>query len=214
VHNDNEGGLPLVEEVELQICSDPGNGTAQSANARPVCRRSDVIFRLFRTAAARNNLSMKNWTNPLRLFFVVALAIYFGGFTFYSAFVIPILHDRLPSSLEAGRVTGRVTTALNAVGAVTLALGWCLLASLVAGRGRGDRAIPRQFWTLSISSICLGVLVALHGVLDRKLGSDALDGFYLWHRAYLWVSTVQWLANLGLLIQSARAVIPSQESRR
>src|SRR5271170_1726820 len=69
--------------------------------------------------------SMTICTSMLRLLFVVVLSIYIGGFTFYSAVVIPVLHDRLESSLETGLVTQRVTDALNLLGVVTLSLGWC-----------------------------------------------------------------------------------------
>jgi hypothetical protein len=147
----------------------------------------------------------------LRLLFVIALAIYLGGFTFYSLVVIPILHERLGSSLETGLVTQRVTDSLNSFGSVTLALGWFIfwikgVSHVQCGRGR--RWYMR---TLLASSTCLIVLIALHWVLDRKLETNSRDGFYLWHRAYLWTSTVQWFANIGLLAQSAGLVPPSAE---
>ena len=65
-----------------------------------------------------------------------------------------------------------------------------------------------------ISSICLVVLLLLHRVLDRKLEISSFAGFYPYHRAYLWTSTVQWIANLGLLSQSASAFTPSPGFRR
>jgi hypothetical protein len=148
----------------------------------------------------------------LRLLFLVALSIYIGGFTFYSAVVIPILHDRLKSSFEAGLVTQRVTDALNALGGVTLLLGWCALGLSIVCQGRVSRW---QSCTLLISSACLVVLVVLHRVMDQKLAMASLAGFYPCHRAYLWTSTIQWLANLGLLIQSAGGpFIPAQAPRR
>ena len=69
---------------------------------------------------------MAIWTGAVRWIFLVALSIYIGGFTFYSAVVIPILHERLASSLETGLVTQRVTDALNLLGVATLSLGWCV----------------------------------------------------------------------------------------
>jgi hypothetical protein len=149
------------------------------------------------------------WTRILRWLFLVALSIYIGGFTFYSAVVIPILHDRLESSLETGLVTQRVTDVLNLLGLVTLSLGWCVYGlSVVSGvrSGQGSRC---KIWPLVISSISLVVLLVLHRVLDRKLETGTFSGFYPWHRAYLWASTVQWIANLGLLTQSASAFTPS-----
>ena len=69
---------------------------------------------------------MAIWTGAFRSLFLVALSIYIGGFTFYSAVVIPVLHDRLESSLETGLITQRVTDVLNLLGVVTLSLGWCV----------------------------------------------------------------------------------------
>lgn len=136
----------------------------------------------------------------MRLLFLVALSIYIGGFTFYSAVVIPILHDRLESSFETGLVTQRVTDALNGLGAASLLLGWCAVGLTIVCGGRVSRW---QFSALSVSSICLVVLVVLHRVMDQKLATASMAGFYPWHRAYLWTSTIQWFANLTLLMQSA-----------
>ena len=55
------------------------------------------------------------------------MAFWLGGFTFYSAVVIPVLHDRLGSPLETGLVTQRVTDALNLLGVGTITLGWALI---------------------------------------------------------------------------------------
>jgi hypothetical protein len=77
-------------------------------------------------------MTMTTAIKILRLMFLVALSIYVGGFTFYSAVVIPILHDRLESSFQAGLVTQQVTDALNGLGGVTLLLGWSTLGLSVA----------------------------------------------------------------------------------
>ncbi len=55
---------------------------------------------------------------------------------------------------------------------------------------------------MAISTLCLAALVVLHVVMDAKLDRGRLAGFYSWHRAYLWISTVQWLANLALLLSA------------
>jgi hypothetical protein len=140
----------------------------------------------------------------VRMLFVIALAIYLGGFTFYSLAVIPILHERLASAFEAGLITQEVTNALNGLGVITLSLGW--LACWAEGRSlpHDGRGRVWQWSALAVSSICLVALFVLHGVLDRKLESGTGLGFYRWHRAYLWASTIQWIANLGLLVHSAK----------
>jgi Domain of unknown function (DUF4149) len=157
---------------------------------------------------------MTIWTRLLRWFFVVALTTYVGGFTFYSVVVIPILHDRLESAFLAGLVTQRVTDALNLLGVATLSLGWCVYCVRAMDRLRGNLLSHWDFWPLMISSIGLMVLLVLHRLLDRKLETGTLAGFYPYHRAYLWVSTVQWFANLALLTQSTGAFTPTPESRR
>ena len=45
-------------------------------------------------------------------------------------------------------------------------------------------------------------LIVLHGIMDERLETGSLRGFYPLHRAYLIASTVQWVANLGLMATS------------
>jgi hypothetical protein len=150
----------------------------------------------------------------IRLLFVFALAIYLGGFTFYSVVVIPILHDQLGSSLEAGLVTQRVTKVLNEIGVVTLLLGWRVYRdSRVAGVG-GDRGHAWRLGPILVSTTCLLGLFALHSVLDRKLEAGTRVGFYPWHRAYLWTSTIQWVANIVLMAQAVGFTVPRAEPDR
>ena len=54
------------------------------------------------------------------------LAIWLGGFTFYAAAVIPVLHDQLGGALESGLVTQRVTIDLNLLGVATVVIGLVL----------------------------------------------------------------------------------------
>jgi uncharacterized membrane protein len=153
-------------------------------------------------------------TSILRRLFLVALSIYIGGFTFYSAVVIPVLHDRLESTLETGLITQRVTDVLNLLGVVTLSLGWGVYGLSAVREFRSDRASRWKIWPLLISSVCLVVLLVLHRVLDRMLETNTFAGFYPYHRAYLWTSTVQWFANLTMLIQSTGGFTPSPGFRR
>jgi hypothetical protein len=55
-----------------------------------------------------------------------AFAVWFGGFTFYAAVVIPVLHDEL-GGLGQGAITGEVTNSLNAIGAVAVAAWWVMV---------------------------------------------------------------------------------------
>jgi hypothetical protein len=157
---------------------------------------------------------MTIWTGVSRGLFLVALSIYIGGFTFYSAVVIPVLHDQLESSLETGLITQRVTDVLNLLGVATLSWGWCVYGLSTVREFRKDQGSRFKIWPLVISSVCLVVLLVLHRVLDLKLETNTFDGFYPYHRAYLWTSTVQWLANLALLIQLTGVFTPFPGFRR
>lgn len=124
---------------------------------------------------------------------LVTMAVWLGGFTFYSGVVIPVLHDRF-DSLDVGAVTQRVTDWLNVLGLVTVVV-WGASVRLVDGRR------TRWAWvvSLALSGVLLAALAVLHEVMDARLDTGSLDGFYPLHRAYLWLSTVQWLVNVVLL---------------
>jgi len=135
----------------------------------------------------------------LRLFALWSLALWIGGFTFYSVVVIPVLHDQLGSVTETGLITQRVTDHLNLISLVAIALGWC---RAMIDRPRAEIRRTRWDWSvlfLSVGTVCLGALVFLHRELDSRLGSGEMNGFYALHRIYLWCSTIQWLASLFLL---------------
>src|SRR5262249_9658396 len=132
-----------------------------------------------------------------RFLCLFSITVWVGGFTFYSAVVIPVLHESL-GSLETGYVTQRVTDYLNAAGGVTLALWW--LAAWVDRSAKPDRARHLRLGFLVATTIILLALIGLHDLMDQQLGSGSLRGFYPLHRTYLIASTVQWFANLGLML--------------
>jgi hypothetical protein len=132
----------------------------------------------------------------LRWVGLVALSVWFGGFTFYGAVVIPVLHDAMESA-EAGNVTRQVTDTLNAIGVGTLAWWWGLAWS---ERATGPEWAARtRLGLLGLDSAILGGLIVLHQVMDQRLDAGSLRGFYPLHRAYLMASTVQWVANIALV---------------
>ena len=132
----------------------------------------------------------------LRFLCLLSLSVWVGGFTFYSAVVIPVLHESL-GSLETGYVTQRVTDYLNAASGVAVALWW--LAAW-ADRPDGPSFAGRaRLGLLAATTLILAGLIALHRIMDGRLESGSLRGFYPLHRAYLVASTAQWLVNLGLM---------------
>ena len=131
---------------------------------------------------------------------VAALALWWGGFTFYALVVVPTGHHVLRSKVRQGFITQEVTNKLNIVGVVALLL---LLWELIAARRNGSSpALARVAWSSWAGlAITLATLTWMHPRLDSLL--DPVNrivtddsGFYEWHRLYLIVATVQWLAGL------------------
>ena len=146
----------------------------------------------------------------LNAFALIALSLWFGGFTFYSGFVLWILHDRL-GSLDAGFITQEVSTDLNWIGASAVILCWLMFAADPALRrgwlGRG------RILLLTATTILLAILFPLHRVLDDRLERHGLSGFYRIHRYYLIVATAQWGINAALLALSFgnRVSVPKRQ---
>ncbi|HKI32584.1 MAG TPA: hypothetical protein VKA46_12005 [Gemmataceae bacterium] len=128
-----------------------------------------------------------------RFLVLIALMFWQGGFTFYASVVVPTGQAVLESHLEQGYITRQVTSWLNLSGAVALVV---LALDLVAAREAGW--LRRLRWLLWLGM--LGTLVALawlHPHIDQYLNPQfhaVIDSaaFHTGHRAYLWVSTVQW----------------------
>ncbi len=127
---------------------------------------------------------------------LVGMTFWLGGFTFYSAIVIPILHDEM-GGLESGMITGQVSNYLNVFGVAAVVSWWILL---FLERSKHDR---RARWLrvglLTLTSAVLVGLISLHPVLDTKLKTGQMRAFYPLHQAYLVASSIQWGINLALL---------------
>jgi hypothetical protein len=136
----------------------------------------------------------------LRFLGLLSLIVWVGGFTFYSAEVIPVLHDVMPSR-DAGRIIQRVTDRLNLVGAATVMI-WLVLVSAERHVGtkrlrmrRGPTGCNPYYPRIPRRAACTDGSAALPG---------RMEGFNPWHQAYLIVGTVSWFVNLGLLGLSLR----------
>lgn len=135
----------------------------------------------------------------VRILALVGMIFWLGGFTFYSSVVIPILHEEM-GGLDAGMVTGRVATSLNAFGVAAVVTWWVMVG---CERFLGTR---RARWSrlglLGLTSAILLGLIALHPVLDARLDEGSMRRFYPLHQVYLIASTVQWVVNLALVAVS------------
>jgi hypothetical protein len=144
----------------------------------------------------------------IRRFLVLqALLLWQGGFLFYSTFVVPAGTGVLGSAAAQGAITARVTDALNACGVVGLAFTcWDL------GRTRDTdrRRTAARWWCWSVALLSQLCLFVFHQLLDSFMDPGRTHvvhaaPFRTVHRAYLWASTVQWLACLALAWWTLRA---------
>ncbi len=139
----------------------------------------------------------------------VAFAVWFGGFTFYAAVVVPDLHEAL-GGMETGEISRRVSFVLNAIGVAAVALGWLRVAGDREGR-EGWRGWTR-IGLLAATTALLLALIALHRHLGARLDAGgSLAAFRPVHEFYLILSTAQWAANLGLLAIEAISPRPRDE---
>jgi len=141
----------------------------------------------------------------------IALAIWFGGFTFYAAVVVPDLHDTF-SGPETGEVSRRVVIPLYAIGFAAAILAGTVAAVDPAGRSgwRGKLRLA----LLAAMSLLLLALVAIHRVMGARLDAGGSRGdFFPLHEAYLTVFAIQWGASLGLLAVEPREIARSGRTR-
>lgn len=132
----------------------------------------------------------------VRYLALVGMTIWLGGFTFYAAIVIPILHDEL-GGLDAGQITGQVARPLNAFGVLAVVAWWVLIAVEWSRRERWARGV--RLGLMGMTTVILIGLAALHPVLETRLKSGSMRAFYPLHQVYLIASTAQWGINLALL---------------
>jgi hypothetical protein len=134
----------------------------------------------------------------LRVVIALLFAIWWGGFTFYAAVVVPIGQHVLGSATAQGFVTQPVSDRINLIGAVVIAVScWNLIAVRRGATPRVWRVLVISWAVLAIFQVALFVLHPwLDGMLDMTTRSIAAEHstFYAAHRVYLLVATGQWVA--------------------
>jgi cation transport ATPase len=128
---------------------------------------------------------------------IATFALWFGGFTFYVSFVVPIGTEILGSARSQGFITQQVTHWLNLACGCAAAL---MLLELIF-RWNDLKRPFREMQLLMILAI-VGMLIGLvwiHPKMDQMLifEDEAITDpkeFYGLHRIYLWLSTFQWVA--------------------
>ncbi len=133
-----------------------------------------------------------------RVLGVWGLALWLGGLPTYGGLVLPRLHEVFDVP-TAALVTRQVTVSLNLVGVVVVVGWWALLG--LDRRPGGRRTRRLRVILLGVSTAILGAQYVLHGRLGALIdaGREYTAAFYPLHRAYLILSTAQWLANLAVL---------------
>src|SRR5262249_20227395 len=91
---------------------------------------------------------------------------------------------------------------MNVVGAIAVVvLAWDQVAN-------GDpRRVRRARWGLwAVMAVGLAALALIHPRIEPYIDSTMeYQTFYQWHRAYLYVSTAQWVASLAYVLIMLRA---------
>lgn len=133
-----------------------------------------------------------------RFLVLVALMFWQGGFTFYAGVVVPVGHAVLRPSSHQAFVTRLVSYYLNIVAAVALLL---LAWDAAATRDPGVRRRRWRWLSWTGMVLALVVLFWLYPRLNAHMDSEHLvildeEGLRPIHRAYLWVSTFQWMCGV------------------
>lgn len=119
------------------------------------------------------------------LLYIAVTALFWGGFTFYSAFVVPTGMNVLGNHTTMGFITQEVTIRLNIIG-----LFWVISAFIVSNN-------KLNYWVISILILIL-ILFYLHAILSDLMDTTTLTlkpnaYFYTLHRIYLLISTLIWV---------------------
>jgi cytochrome bd-type quinol oxidase subunit 2 len=135
-----------------------------------------------------------------RFLTIVAIAIWFGGFTFYSTAVISTSQELLHSHLRAGLITQQVTNWLNRISIIPLAL--CAINCWMLRKHESKRLQQFLIAALVVMVVLQAGLFMLYPMLDAKIvDREVMDAGNLFkvHRLYLVISTGQWCATLAYL---------------
>ncbi len=124
---------------------------------------------------------------------LIAFALWWGGFTFYAAWVVPTAHAVLGNHVLAGMITQQVSKVLNVLTAVFI-----ILATAQFLLGKKERS-----YVISLIIITLGLIALffLHAQIDKFIVVETQSltdsqAFYSYHRLYLIISALMWLSGL------------------
>jgi hypothetical protein len=134
-----------------------------------------------------------------RLAALIALALWWGGLTFYAVFVVPIGVEVLGGATEQGFITQQVSNSINWLAVLTLVI---LVWNGVASRHETGRWMKvNLIATWLVMAATQAVLFVVHPQLDAMLDATSHsiarpESFHALHEFYLTVVGVQWFAGL------------------
>lgn len=141
-----------------------------------------------------------------RTLFLLIFALFWGGLTFYTGFVVRISHDVLDDAMTGGLITQRVTQVLQGLGVIVAVL----MAINSNYANRHSQKWGKALIVVTIIFICVIVgLFAVHSYLDAVIDVGAAEitddeAFTVGHRRYNQLTTIEWLASIAYLVMTIK----------
>ncbi|HTB05433.1 MAG TPA: hypothetical protein VK806_00680 [Bacteroidia bacterium] len=141
----------------------------------------------------------------ITLLAVFSFILWWGGFTFYAAFVISTGQKVLGDHVMMGFITEQVASKINYAALIA-----CLLSFLNEWVRGGMKARLMRSFVVICLSVMLGLVIALfilypflQDLLDHQAHKEVdHDKFYLLHRIYLIISSALWVNGIVFIILS------------
>lgn len=137
----------------------------------------------------------------LRIILLFTLALFWGGLTFYTGFVVRISHEVLDNPMDGGLITQQVTHLLQWLAAISV-LPMAINGFVV--RQQHSKFGSALLICTSILACTVAGLFFFHGRLDSVI--DVAEGeitdrdaFDNGHRFYNRLTTIEWLATVAYL---------------
>jgi len=141
-----------------------------------------------------------------RVLTTIAVALWFGGFTIYTAFVVKV-GSRVVGGLEQGYITQQVTDTLQVFAAIMIVAVALDIAVHWRRTNRLMRTLQSVAWMFMLGSL-VG-LVIVHSQMDELLDLATFarpdhGPFRPLHQRYQLISTILWFATLAYIALMVR----------
>lgn len=137
----------------------------------------------------------------LRILLVFVVALFWGGLTFYTGFVVRISHALLDNPMDGGLITQQVTVVLQWLAAISVVL--MAINGFVIRRRHSMLGTALLVCTSILACSVVG-LFFVHQYLDSVIDVAAreitdYEAFDARHRYYNQFTTIEWLATVVYL---------------